>query len=64
LHEHTLNRVVVYISDQNGSMTTPDGKSTTAVHKPGEFSWGTPVTHREQNNMDHTFDAIVVEFKS
>src|ERR1039457_51834 len=25
LHEHLLNRVVVYLTDQNGSMTTPDG---------------------------------------
>jgi quercetin dioxygenase-like cupin family protein len=64
LHEHTLNRVLVYISDQNGIMTTPDGQTTTAVHKPGEYSWGTPVKHKEQNSMDHTFEAIVVEFKS
>jgi uncharacterized RmlC-like cupin family protein len=64
LHEHTLNRVVVYISDQNGIMTTPDGKTTTSVHKAGEFSWGTPVKHKEQNSLDHTFEAIVVEFKS
>src|SRR5580658_2398056 len=25
LHQHTLNRVLVYLTDQNGSMTTPDG---------------------------------------
>jgi quercetin dioxygenase-like cupin family protein len=64
MHEHTLNRVMVYISDQNGSMTTPDGTTTTAVHKAGETSWGVPVKHKEQNNMDHTFEAIIVEFKS
>jgi quercetin dioxygenase-like cupin family protein len=64
LHEHSLNRVVIYISDQNGIMTTSDGKTTPAVHKAGEFSWGTPVTHTEQNKMDHTFEAVVVEFKS
>ena len=64
LHDHTLNRVVVYLSDQNSVMTTPDGQTTTSVHKAGEFSWGTPVKHREQNSMDHTFEAIIVEFKS
>jgi uncharacterized RmlC-like cupin family protein len=64
LHEHVLNRVVVYLTDQNGSMTTPDGQTTTAVHKAGEFSWGAPTKHVEQNNMDHAFEAIVVEFKS
>jgi quercetin dioxygenase-like cupin family protein len=64
MHEHVLNRVVVYLTDQNGSMTTPDGQTTTAQHKAGEFSWGTPVKHMEQNNLDHAFEAIVVEFKS
>ena len=64
LHEHLLNRVVVYLSDQNGSMTTPDGQTTTAQHKAGEFSWGAPVKHMEQNNLDHAFEAIVVEFKN
>jgi uncharacterized RmlC-like cupin family protein len=63
-HEHLLNRVVVYLTDQNGSMTTPDGNTTTAQHNPGEFSWGAPTKHVEQNNLDHTFEAIVVEFKS
>jgi phage host-nuclease inhibitor protein Gam len=64
LHEHTLNRVVVYLTDQNGSMTTSDGQTTTAQHKAGEYSWGAPVKHTERNNMDHAFEAIVVEFKS
>jgi quercetin dioxygenase-like cupin family protein len=32
LHEHVLNRVVVYLTDQNGSMTTPDGKTETVQH--------------------------------
>ena len=64
LHEHLLNRVVVYLTDQNGSMTTPDGQTTTAQHKAGEFSWGPPTKHMEQNHLDHAFEAIVVEFKS
>jgi hypothetical protein len=55
---------VVYLTDQNGSMTTTDGKTTTAQHNAGDFSWGTPTKHVEQNNMDHTFEAVVVEFKS
>ena len=40
LHEHVLNRVAVYLTDQNGSATTPDGQTTTAQHKAGDFSWG------------------------
>jgi hypothetical protein len=62
-HEHVLNRVVVYLTDQNGSMTTPDGKTDTATHHAGEVSWGGPVKHREENLMDKPFEAVVVEFK-
>lgn len=64
LHEHLLNRVVVYITDQNGRMTTPDGKVDTAQHKAGEASWGAPVKHQEENMGDKAFEAVVVELKS
>ena len=64
LHEHVLNRVVVYLTDQNGTMTTPDGKTETAQHKAGEVSWGGPTKHREENLRDGPFEAVVVEFKN
>jgi quercetin dioxygenase-like cupin family protein len=64
LHEHLLNRVVVYLTDQNGSMTTPDGKTDTAKHKAGDASWGAPTKHSEENLQDGTFEAVVVELKS
>jgi quercetin dioxygenase-like cupin family protein len=64
MHEHPLNRVVVYITDQNGTMTTPDGQTTTAQHHAGEFSWGGPTKHVEQNHQDHVFEAVIVDFKS
>jgi uncharacterized RmlC-like cupin family protein len=63
LHEHVLNRVVVYLTDQNSLITAPDGKTETAQHKAGEASWGGPAKHREQNRLDTPFEAIVVEFK-
>jgi len=63
LHEHVLNRVVVYLTDQNGSMTTPDGKTDIAQHKAGEASWGAPTKHSEQNLKDTPFEAVVVELK-
>jgi quercetin dioxygenase-like cupin family protein len=63
-HEHQLNRVVVYLTDQNGSMTGPDGHATTSQHKAGEVSWAGPVKHREENLMDKPFEAIVVELKN
>jgi hypothetical protein len=64
LHEHLLNRVVVYLTDQNGSMTTPDGKTDTAQHKAGEASWGAPTKHSEENLQNSAFEAVVVEFKN
>jgi len=63
-HEHTLNRVVVYITDQNSKMTTADGKAETAQHKAGEASWGAPTRHKEENLSDKPFEAVVVELKS
>lgn len=64
LHEHVLNRVVVYLTDQKGSMTTPDGNTEIAQHKAGEVSWGGPTKHREENLRDGPFEALVVEFKN
>ncbi len=63
MHEHQLNRVVVYLTDQNTRMTSPDGKVDTSTHKAGEASWGGPTKHKEDNLMDGPFEAIVVEFK-
>jgi quercetin dioxygenase-like cupin family protein len=64
LHEHLLNRVVVYLTDQNGSMTTPDGKTDTVQHKAGEASWGAPTKHSEENLQNIPFEAVVVELKN
>jgi quercetin dioxygenase-like cupin family protein len=61
LHEHQMNRVVVYLKDQNVKMTTDAGKVDMAVHKPGEASWGEAVKHKEENQNDSEFEAIVVE---
>jgi quercetin dioxygenase-like cupin family protein len=63
-HEHQLNRVVIYLSDQDGTMTTADGQTTKAQHKRGEVSWGGPVKHREENLMEKPFEAIAVELKN
>ena len=64
LHEHVLNRLVVYLTDQNGTMTTPEGKIDTAQHKAGEVSWAGPAKHQEENLRDGPFEAVVVEFKN
>jgi quercetin dioxygenase-like cupin family protein len=63
LHEHSLNRVLTYIADQNFRVTT-DGKAETVRHKAGEVSWGTPTKHQEENLSDSPFEAVVVELKN
>ncbi len=63
LHEHQLDRVVVYLTDQDTKITTPDGKSETVQHKAGEASWGGATEHREENVNSSPFEAVVVELK-
>ncbi|HEY1336045.1 MAG TPA: hypothetical protein VGF59_00980 [Bryobacteraceae bacterium] len=63
-HEHMLNRVVIYLTDQNTRVTSSDGKVETVEHKAGEASWGGPAKHQEQNLSAKPFEAVVVELKN
>lgn len=63
-HEHILNRVVVYLTDQHSKLTLPDGKTEESQHTPGQISWGGPAKHIEQNVLDKPIEVIIVEFKS
>lgn len=49
-HEHTLNRVVLYLNDQPGAKT-------------GEIRMAGPARHTEQNASDQAADRIAVEIK-
>ena len=63
MHEHTLNRVSVFLTDQNILGTDPAGKTSTATHKAGEAAWGTPNKHEEKNLNDTPFEIVIVEIK-
>ena len=63
-HEHLLNRVVVYLTNQHSKLTLPDGKIDDSQHQPGQVSWGGPGKHKEENLLDKPIEVIVVEFKS
>jgi len=63
-HEHVLNRVVVFLTDQHSKLTSPDGKTEESQHQPGQVNWGGPAKHIEENLLDKPIDVIVVEFKS
>lgn len=63
MHEHGLDRVVVYLTDQDFKITAPDGKVTMAKHKAGDVGFSNPGTHSEENLSDKPFEIVVVEFK-
>ena len=63
-HQHMLNRVVVYLTNQDSKLTTPDGKVEETQHKAGQVSWGAPTSHMEQNVLGAPVETIVVEFKN
>ena len=63
LHEHALNRVVTYLTEQKVEVKTPDGKKELSQHHTGEASWGGPAKHTEVNLNDSLMEALVVELK-
>ncbi len=64
MHEHAVNRVTVFLTDQDFRVTDPQGKVAVVKHKAGDAVWGTPTTHREENLSDKPFEVIAVELKS
>ena len=50
LHEHKLNHIVVYLTDQ-------------AKGKAGEVRLDEPMTHTEENPLDHSVERIAVDLK-
>jgi uncharacterized RmlC-like cupin family protein len=64
MHEHSLNRVVTYITGQDFRVTSADGKTEHTQHKAGDVSWGGPVKHKEENLSDKPFEVVVVEIKN
>jgi uncharacterized RmlC-like cupin family protein len=63
MHEHSLNRVAIFMTDQNIRSTGADGKVTVGQHKAGEAIWRPPITHKEENLNDTPFEVVVVEIK-
>lgn len=63
MHEHAPNRVVVYLTEMNFRVTTPDGKSDASLHKAGDVAWSGAVKHKEENLSDKPFEVVVVEVK-
>jgi uncharacterized RmlC-like cupin family protein len=63
MHEHSLNRLVTYITDQDAKVTAANGQVTPSRHKAGDVSWAGPAKHKEENLSDRPFEVVVVELK-
>jgi quercetin dioxygenase-like cupin family protein len=63
MHEHSVNRVTVFLTDQEFRVTDSHGKTDTVKHKAGDAVWGTPTTHTEQNLSEQPFEVLAVELK-
>jgi len=64
MHEHGLNRVTVFMTDQEFRVTDSHGKTDIVKHKAGEAIWSTPITHTEENLSDQPFEVVAVELKN
>jgi len=64
MHEHSLNRVTVFLTDQDFRTKDSEGKVSIVKHKAGDVVWGTPATHMEENLSDQPFEVVAVELKS
>jgi quercetin dioxygenase-like cupin family protein len=65
LHEHKVNRVMVYLGDGEMRYTNGAGKTETKSYKAGEVRW-TPAEppHTSENITDHAFQIAEVELKN
>ena len=63
MHEHGLNRVVVYLTDQNFKVTSAEGKADMVTHKAGDVAWATPTKHKEENASNQEFEILMIEVK-
>jgi quercetin dioxygenase-like cupin family protein len=64
MHQHSLNRITVFLTDQEFRITDSHGKVETMKHKAGDAVWGTPTTHTEENLTDDPFQVVAIEVKS
>jgi hypothetical protein len=62
--EHSLNSVVIFLTDQQVHTTDKAGKVNTATHKAGEAVWQTPATEKIENTGDAPLEMVLVELRS
>ena len=64
MHEYTLNRLMVYITDQNVRETSPEGKAEITRHQDGSATWSGPSKQKIDNLTDKPLETVIVELKT
>jgi quercetin dioxygenase-like cupin family protein len=63
LHQHAVDRVVVFLTPVNMKVTSPDGKVSELRKQAGEVAFSGPATHREENAAADPIELVAVELK-
>lgn len=63
LHQHSLPRLVVYLTPMDIEVTSPDGKTERVTKAAREISFAGAARHSEKNAGHGPFEVVVVEFK-
>jgi quercetin dioxygenase-like cupin family protein len=65
LHEHPMNRVMVYLGSGQMLRTTPDGKTQKLEFKAGDVRWSPAEgPHTSEYIIDHPFQLVEIELKN
>ena len=62
-HEHTLNRVQVFLTDVSIKVTAADGTVSQIDRKAGDTAFAGPAKHEEENLLATTAEVAMVELK-
>jgi quercetin dioxygenase-like cupin family protein len=63
-HHHVVPRVVVPLTEVSIEVSRDDGTKAYIKGKPGDALFGRPDLHREENQLSHPVELILVELKS
>jgi quercetin dioxygenase-like cupin family protein len=62
-HEHTVNRVLVFLTDISAKVTAADGSATQMDSKAGDAVFSGPAKHAEENLLPTAGEVVMVELK-
>jgi hypothetical protein len=63
MHDHSVPRVVVFLTDFDARITMADGTARKAQRKAGDVMWRPAEKHAVENLSDKPFDQLEIEIK-